>query len=336
MPRRRVDAVGGDPRDRFLAQVHKLDVRPVVGVEIVGIDAQALHAERIALGRQGCCGLRILHRLADLLAHEVGADLVDAGMDQDVREGLQEAAAAALLPELFVARPLDVARRHLRREGRRRHAAEVGLLEAGEIGFQPLIEAPVVLVGQRPVARRYREVGGALEHDELRGRPGDHRDRLHAGRSSADDSDPLAREVDGLLRPPRGVIDLTREVGDAGNIGRVGHRQAAGRHDDEAGAQPVAAIGLDDPAPARLVEGRAGDPGVELDQLAQVEPVGREPGVAQNLLLAGVPVGPAPFAAQLRRPAVGVEQAGHVAACAGIAIPVPGAADVRSRLDPAH
>ena len=169
-------------------------------------------------------------------------------MDEDVGEGLQEAAAATLLPELLVARPLDVARRHLGGEGGRRHAPEVGLLEAREIGFEPLVEAPVVLVGQRAIARRHREVRRALEDDELLCGLGDHRDRLDGRRPRADDADAFALEVDGLLRPAGRVEDLALEIGDAGNVGRVGYRQAAGRHDDEAGGESAAAIGLDDPA----------------------------------------------------------------------------------------
>ena len=48
--RRAADGAGlGDALDRVALDVHELDVRAIVGLEVVGIDAQALHAERIAL-----------------------------------------------------------------------------------------------------------------------------------------------------------------------------------------------------------------------------------------------------------------------------------------------
>ena len=76
-----------------------------------------------------------------------------------------------------------------------------------------------------------------------------------------------------------------------------------------------------------------GDPGLELDVAAQVEAVGDVIGVAQDLGLGGVALGPLPFLLQLGRELVGILDALDVAARAGIAVPVPGAADALAGLE---
>src|SRR3546814_14825360 len=59
-------------------------------------------------------------------------------------------------------------------------------------------------------------------------------------------------------------------------------------------------------------------------------------GVTQNLRLGGVALAPRPFLLQRLGELVGVERALHIAARAGIAVPVPGAADAAARLEDAH
>jgi hypothetical protein len=65
---------------------------------------------------------------------------------------------------------------------------------------------------------------------------------------------------------------------------------------------------------------------VGLDLSTQVVAIGDVIGVAEDLRLAGVALGPVPFLLQLVVEGVGVLHALDVAAGAGIAVPVPGAA----------
>ena len=90
---------------------------------------------------------------------------------------------------------------------------------------------------------------------------------------------------------------------------------------------PVAAVGLDQPAIGALVERRRGDAGVEHDLAAQVEAVGDMVGVSEDFRLRRIFLRPVPFLVQLLREREGILQALDVAAGAGIAVPVPGAAN---------
>ena len=160
---------------------------------------------------------------------------------------------------------------------------------------------------------------------------GDDRDRLDRRRAGADHADALAGEVDALVRPAAGVVRRALEAVDAREVRRVRRRQAAGRHDAERAETSVAALGRDRPAPRRLVEGGRGDARVELDVAAQVEAVGDVVEVAQDLGLRRVALGPLPLLLELVGEPVGVLQALDVAARAGVAVPVPGAADAARR-----
>ena len=82
-----------------------------------------------------------------------------------------------------------------------------------------------------------------------------------------------------------------------------------------------------------LIEPGLGDPGLEPDVAAQVEAVSDMVGVAQDLGLGGVALRPFPFLLQLGRELVGILDAFDVAARAGIAVPVPGAADALAGLE---
>jgi hypothetical protein len=85
-----------------------------------------------------------------------------------------------------------------------------------------------------------------------------------------------------------------------------------------------------------VVEPGLGDLGLELDVAAQVETVGDVVGVAQDLGLGGVTLRPLPFLLQFGRELVGILDAFDVAARAGIAVPVPGAAEVLAGLEHPH
>ena len=84
-----------------------------------------------------------------------------------------------------------------------------------------------------------------------------------------------------------------------------------------------------DHAIGALVEHGAFDAGVELDVGAQIEPVRDVVGVFQDFRLRRVALAPVPFLLQFVGERIGILHAFDVAARAGIAVPVPGAADAR-------
>ena len=90
-----LDAVGGEALDRRLRDVDQFDVRQIVGLEIAGIDAEALAAEHIVRTQQ-LGGGRILHDAADLAAGEVGDGVVGGFFEQEIAVGAEKRQAAAL------------------------------------------------------------------------------------------------------------------------------------------------------------------------------------------------------------------------------------------------
>jgi hypothetical protein len=98
----------------------------------------------------------------------------------------------------------------------------------------------------------------------------------------------------------------------------------------------LAVADFKDPVVLGFVEDGRMHTGVELDFAAQVEAVGDVVGVAQDLGLRRIPLGPNPLLLQLIRELVGVLHAFHVAARAGVAVPIPGAANAASGLENAH
>ena len=142
--------------------------------------------------------------------------------------------------------------------------------------------------GQRGVPGGDAEVGRALEHRQLRGLGGDDGDRLDRGGARADHPHALAGEVDALVGPEARVMHLAREALETRDVGHAGNREAAGRHDQERGGEPLAAVRGHRPAVARLVEDRLGHARAEPDVAAEVEALGDVLEVAQDLGLAGV------------------------------------------------
>ena len=86
-------------------------------------------------------------------------------------------------------------------------------------------------------------------------------------------------------------------------------------------------IGLDLPEVAVVLEHRRRDAGVELDVAAEVETVGDVLEVGEDLGLLGELAAPTPLLEQLAGEREAVDVALGVAAGAGVAIPIPGAAD---------
>ena len=325
-----LDGIGAHPDQRH--------VRPVVGLVVMRIEAQALGADRMVVGRQQLGGLPILHHGTDLVAHELRGRVVGLLADQQIGVGIKVADRAALGPlglvdpGALLGRGLE---RLLRRLGiaayceRRTHCCRPAR------GILRLVCA-FLLFAHRAVAGRQAEVGGALEHREVLGVLRDDRDHLHAGRACADRAHALAGEVDTFMRPQAGVIPFTLEVMDALEVGHPRRREIARRHDDVARADLFAGLRLQDPLVGLAVEQRGLDARVELHVAAQVEAVGDVVDVFQDLGLRAVALRPFPFLLQLVGEAVGIFQAFHVAARAGIAVPEPGAADAGPGFVSAH
>ena len=170
----------------------------------------------------------------------------------------------------------------------------------------------------------------------MRRLPRDQGDRLDRRRAGPDHADPQAGEIDPLVRPAAGVVRGPAEIIEPIEVRQVGRGQAAGRHDAPGGCGPGAIVGLDHPATLWLVERCGPHAGIEPDVPAQIEPIGDVVGVAQNLRLGGVPLGPVPFLLELVRELVGILHALDVAARARVAVPVPGAADAAAGLEHAR
>src|SRR5262245_13396189 len=154
---------------------------------------------------------------------------------------------------------------------------------------------------------------------------GDHRHRLDAGRARADQRDALPGEIDRLMRPMAGVVDLALETVEAFDVGDARIRQTAGREHDEFCRYRLAVRGRDLPNIAALVEFGALNTGVELDVAPQVKTIGDVVRIFQDLRLRGLALAPVPLLLQFIGEGIGILHALDVATRAGIAIPVPGA-----------
>ena len=193
------------------------------------------------------------------------------------------------------------------------------------------------------IASRYGVLRGALEHGEVLGGLGDDRNGLDPRGAGADHANPLAGEIDALFGVAAGVAQLALEGVDALDVGDIGRRQTAHRGYEVLGGNQIGVgtggsvvvvdvvyrgSAADVPAAGVVVEGRLGDLGVELDVPIQVVALGHVLGVAEDLGLARISLGPLPLLLQFGIEAVAVLQALHIAAGAGIAVPVPGAAHI--------
>ena len=165
---------------------------------------------------------------------------------------------------------------------------------------------------------------------------GDGLDGLHAGGAGADHRNALAFEVDRFFRPARGVEGASLETVAALDARQGRRRQRTDRGDEEARREAAAVFQRDAPALRRLVIDRRVDAARKPDVAAQVEFVGDIFAVAQRLRLAGEMLRPFPFVQQLPGEGVTVGIALGIEARAGIAVPVPGAADLGAGLEHAH
>ena len=325
-------------RDLFdgrAADVHQVDMGLVVGLIIMGVDAEALAPHR-RVGREQFGDFGVVDDVADLLAHEPGGEFVEFGQDHQPRGAVEEGE-----PTIF-----PVALEHgleflgaghvfgvlIRRQREGVHDAEtLGPGLGAKLGVARLEGADFIGI-QRAVARRDRVIGRALKDMKLRSLLGDNRNALHRRRAGTDHADPAPSEIDFMVGPAARVIGVAREIIQPLEVGGVGRREAARGHDEIFGRKGMApafafafALGLDLPTRGCLVVDGGLHPGVELDIPAQVEAVGDVLEVAQDLGLARVALGPFPLLLELLGKLVGVLHALDIAARARVAVPIPGA-----------
>ena len=334
MPVAGLDTGRRDPLDRRLQDADQIDIGLVVGLVIEGLLRHAPRPEAV-IGRDQQLGrLRIVDALSDLAGDEVGDQPVRLAVHQDVAEIADPHGEAGLGILLF---PEGLALRlgHVHR------LARVGAVhETGERFLAAFENVGVVLADfrhlrlrDRLVAQRLAPVRAALKDGQMSDRLGYLLDGLHAGRTRTDHRDPLAGIVDRRLRPQAGVVGLALKILDALEFGHG--RRGERAHGGDQKPRPVVAAILqpDIPAIAVFIEDRRGDPGGELDVAAQIELVGDIVEIALGLGLRREMLGPVPVVEQLLAEGIAVGIALRIEACAGIAVPVPGAADAGARLE---
>ncbi len=327
------NAALGDFDDGVRDAVHQVHVRQVVGLVVAGVQAGPARKNGVALGLEGFGRLRVGDHFGDLAAHKFSHVLVGFFVDHQVAEGAQHG-EAALLPGVFQ-QGLALLGRHAeegacRLRPRAAHRAVACRLTDARVVAFDFVD---VVRFERHVAHRHGEARRALEHKELARMGADVLHDLDAGGAGADHTHTQAGKRDRLMRPARCVQQAALEFFDAGNVRHLGHRQRARGHDTERCFVAVAAIGLDCPQLALFVPDRAGDAGLELEVLAQVETGSHEIDVTQQLGLGRKLLGPGPFLFDFRREGIAVVDAGQVDAGTGVAIPVPDAAEVTAGLE---
>ena len=177
--------------DRRGAGIDEGHIVTVVGLVIVGIQAQALGADRMILRCQQFRDSLVFDDAADFVAYEFRCGVVGCLVHQDIVVGIKKTDAATLGPFGFV---LDHAflRGGLQRGlGRRRKAGDTErsvVCSQAPFGVFRLVARLDFLV-RRAVAGGQAEICGTLEDVQMLRLPGNDRDHLHAGRSSADHTD---------------------------------------------------------------------------------------------------------------------------------------------------
>src|SRR5260370_25009864 len=110
-----------------------------------------------------------------------------------------------------------------------------------------------------------REIGGALEHGEMRRPLGDNRNRLNTRRPGANDGDSLARKIHAFGWPVGCMEYAASKILQSCQVGRLWNRQTACCHDEEACAESAPVACIDDPARTLFIETRGYDPSIEKD-----------------------------------------------------------------------
>ena len=146
----------------------------------------------------------------------------------------------------------------------------------------------------------------------------------------------LPESSSGSRGPVRSVEGGPAEIRHAFDLGHLRDGERADRRDEPAGARAMPVLRLDLPGEPVLVPGRADDPRPEPDIAAQVELVGDEVHIAQGFGLGREMLAPIPLLKQFPGEGEAVAVALGIEARAGIAVPVPGAADIAAGLEHPH
>jgi hypothetical protein len=191
----------------------------------------------------------------------------------------------------------------------------------------------VLLLAERAIPRGDGVVRRALEDGEVLGGAARLGDELDAGRPGADDADAFPSEVHAALGPAGRVVPLARVLLEPLEVGSHRPRETAHRADEKARRDRLAVRPLDRPRARVVVPRRARHLRLELDVPTQVQPVRGEVQVLQYLRLFGVAFGPLPLLVQVLVEGVTVDVALAVTPGAGVAVPVPRPADLRTLLE---
>ena len=333
---RQLDPLGGDAGDRVVLHRHRLDIRAQVDFQVVHLQRHAVGAEAVVGRDQQLAEPRVLQPGAHLLAHEFGDLLADLGIEEHLAEGRQPQLERAVRVAVLKMRPALLGGKVIPLP------VEV-VFEAGEgVGqrlaqfLEPRLVGGDFLGAVGGVLHRQHVLRRADEDLQLGHLVGDGLDHLDAGGTDADHPDALARKVDALAGPARGMDDPALEAvlpGEDVGHGR-GQHPAAGHQ--EPGVINLALVGGDGPAVPVLVEDGASDRGREADVAPQAEAVGDIAQPALDLGLPGEARAPGPVLVQVLREQILIDVSLGVELGAGIAVPVPGAAHVARRVEGPH
>ena len=175
----------------------------------------------------------------------------------------------------------------------------------------------------RAVRLRCHPNGSALEHGELGQLRGDLGDELDGCGTGADDGGSATLEVE-VVVPLRGVHDCSVKRFDARDVRHLRLRQEAGRGEQVARRERLAVVQVDDPMALLVVPARTVDDDAEAHVATQVILCRDVVAVLLQLAARGVEAGPVRVGLE----GVGVGGRRDVDGQAGVAVDVPGAAEV--------
>ena len=338
------DAVRGDAIDAHAPGIDQLDVGAIEGGQVAIVQAGPLAHEGVP-GLEGLGGLLVLDDFVDAAADVF--HFLEVGQLED----FEDLFLGHVLAGLAHAAPVDLA--HL----------DPGVVEliqlidlaappaaAGENGGEVLLPLllPARLQAGRPahvggmVVARIDAGGRALEYIQLLGGFAEIGHALHRGGAGADDADPLVAQAGEVavgiaagvvVVPAAGVEGMALEIADARDPGQLGPVQGPIDHDHEAGADPVVAVGVDDPAPGRFVPDHPVDLGLQAGVVVEAVVFGDAAAVGEDLRrVAELARRQVAELFQQRQIGVGLDIAGR----ARVAVPVPGAAEIGALFDHAN
>jgi hypothetical protein len=156
--------VRGDPLDRRFAQIDQRHVVAIEDLVVSALERDALGAERMVLRNELFRHRRVADPLADLVAHELGVNLVSFRIGHDVAEVAEPLREARLRPQFLEPRhPLLL--RHLEHRAR----VEVMNESGGRLPGPPedlriaRLDLPLRLRIDRPVAKAARNSWACAE-----------------------------------------------------------------------------------------------------------------------------------------------------------------------------